>query len=335
MAAASAREAAPQSAAEAAEAPEKYRDTWAMPGELGRIEESAGAFAPDSTMPLPPAADAKAAEEIPASLDFDLELPAEPVRPVAETPTQGQPASLDFDLDLDLTSTSVSGGVASAAGSGEAASLDLPAAPDQVAAAVPDARPGAAEDAFAGTDSIIDRSVIEFDLGQAKEEDAAPKPQQAPPPDVRVMDLERTDVAGTLIDFNLEEMTKSRPSADVAVMDLERTDVGANLLDFNFELEGGRTPAPSEAAPAVDLSGINLDLPGAAKSAEDATIAMVPAEPGGDPGENPEVATKIELAKAYEEMGDRDGARELLQEVLGEGTATQQDKARDMLARLA
>jgi pilus assembly protein FimV len=41
------------------------------------------------------------------------------------------------------------------------------------------------------------------------------------------------------------------------------------------------------------------------------------------------------LAKAYEEMGDRDGARELLQEVLGEGTAAQQVKARDMLARLA
>jgi len=92
---------------------------------------------------------------------------------------------------------------------------------------------------------------------------------------------------------------------------------------------------PVEPAPNLDLSGINLDLPGTAKAEEDVTIAMVPSEPVGDPGENPEVATKIELAKAYEEMGDRDGARELLQEVLGEGSATQQDKARDMLARLA
>ena len=340
MAVISGKESASPASAEAADAPEKYRDTWAMPGELGRIEEASAGFAPDSTMPLPPSAEAKPAEPMPAALDFDLDLTgAQPeAAAVAEAAPQEQPASLDFDLGLDLTTTSIGGGVAPADGSGDAPSLSVPAEPEQavmMAAAAPEVRAGSAEDAFAGTDSIIDRSVIEFDLGQAKEEEPAPKPAQAPPPDVRVMDLERTDVAGTLIDFNLEEMTRSRPSADVAVMDLERTDVGANLLDFNFELEGGRTPAPVEPAPNLDLSGINLDLPGTAKAEEDVTIAMVPSEPVGDPGENPEVATKIELAKAYEEMGDRDGARELLQEVLGEGSATQQDKARDMLARLA
>jgi pilus assembly protein FimV len=341
MAALSAQEAGSPVTAEVAEPQEKYRDTWAMPGELGRIEEPAGGFAPDSTMPLPPAAHPEPAESIPAALDFDLALPGEQVAAaaIAEAPAQEQPASLDFDLGVDLTSTSVGGVTApTAEQAGGVASIDVSAAPEQTGAAdagiKPDVRTGAAEDAFAGTDSIIDRSVIEFDLGQAKEEEPAPKPQQAPP-DVRVMDLERTDVAGTLIDFNLEEMTKSRPSADVAVMDLERTDVGANLLDFNFELEGARTQAPKETAPSVDLSSINLDLPEPAKLEEDVTGAMVTAGPAGDTAENPEVATKIELAKAYEEMGDRDGARELLQEVLGEGTAAQQVKARDMLARLA
>ncbi len=340
MAATSAKEPTTPAGAEAAEAPEKYRDTWAMPGELGRIEEATAGFAPDSTMPLPSAAEAKPAEAMPAALDFDLDLAGEQPKAVAvaDASPLEQPASLDFDLGLDLTTTSVGGGIAPADGSGDAAGLNLAAEPEQAAMAavvLPDVPVGAAEDAFAGTDSIIDRSVIEFDLGEAKEEEPAPKPQQAPPPDVRVMDLERTDVAGTLIDFNLEEMTKSRPSADIAVMDLERTDVGANLLDFNFELEGGRAPAPAEPAPNLDLSGINLDLPGTTNAEEDVTIAMVPSEPAGEPGENPEVATKIELAKAYEEMGDRDGARELLQEVLGEGSATQQAKARDMLARLA
>ena len=32
-----------------------------------------------------------------------------------------------------------------------------------------------------------------------------------------------------------------------------------------------------------------------------------------------EANTKLDLAKAYEEMGDLEGARELLQEVVGEG----------------
>jgi pilus assembly protein FimV len=143
------------------------------------------------------------------------------------------------------------------------------------------------------------------------------------------MDLERTDVAGTLIDFNLDELTGSKPTGDVAVMDLERTDVGGNLLDFNFELAGVKQAQPAESVPTLDLSGINLDLP----SAEAATGEPVTTELGGD-SENPEAATKLELAKAYEEMGDRDGARELLDEVLAEGSVSQQDIAREILARL-
>jgi pilus assembly protein FimV len=47
-----------------------------------------------------------------------------------------------------------------------------------------------------------------------------------------------------------------------------------------------------------------------------------------------EVATKLDLAKAYQEMGDKDGARELLNEVLKEGDAAQQQQAKTMLAAL-
>jgi pilus assembly protein FimV len=51
-------------------------------------------------------------------------------------------------------------------------------------------------------------------------------------------------------------------------------------------------------------------------------------------GANEEVATKLDLAKAYEEMGDLEGARELLQEVLKEGNGEQQDAARAILERV-
>lgn len=47
-----------------------------------------------------------------------------------------------------------------------------------------------------------------------------------------------------------------------------------------------------------------------------------------------EVVTKIDLAKAYLEMEDRDGAREILQEVLQEGDAEQQETARTMLSEI-
>ena len=43
---------------------------------------------------------------------------------------------------------------------------------------------------------------------------------------------------------------------------------------------------------------------------------------------------QIRLARAYEEMGDKEGALELLEEVVAEGTPRQQATARDMIARL-
>ncbi len=47
-----------------------------------------------------------------------------------------------------------------------------------------------------------------------------------------------------------------------------------------------------------------------------------------------EVATKLDLAKAYQEMGDLEGARELLQEVVNEGDAAQREAALHLLSGL-
>jgi pilus assembly protein FimV len=47
-----------------------------------------------------------------------------------------------------------------------------------------------------------------------------------------------------------------------------------------------------------------------------------------------EAATKLDLARAYIDMGDTDGAREILEEVLKEGTEVQHTEARDLLGRL-
>jgi len=101
-------------------------------------------------------------------------------------------------------------------------------------------------------------------------------------------------------------------------------------MDFNLDLDMGETKptaSPSaEPAPApLDLSSISLDLdtPGEAASPAAST----------DPKWQ-EVATKLDLAKAYEEMGDKDGARELLNEVMKEGDSAQQGQAKQMLSSL-
>ncbi len=48
-----------------------------------------------------------------------------------------------------------------------------------------------------------------------------------------------------------------------------------------------------------------------------------------------DAATKLDLAKAYQEMGDQEGAREILQEVLHEGDEQQKSEAQSLLAKHA
>ena len=47
-----------------------------------------------------------------------------------------------------------------------------------------------------------------------------------------------------------------------------------------------------------------------------------------------EVSTKLDLARAYIDMGDSEGARDILQEVMKEGASEQQEDARKLLAEL-
>jgi pilus assembly protein FimV len=51
-------------------------------------------------------------------------------------------------------------------------------------------------------------------------------------------------------------------------------------------------------------------------------------------GETDENATKLDLARAYIDMGDAEGARDILNEVLSEGSDEQQGEAKELLARV-
>jgi pilus assembly protein FimV len=46
------------------------------------------------------------------------------------------------------------------------------------------------------------------------------------------------------------------------------------------------------------------------------------------------IATKLDLAKAYLDMGDPDGARSMLEEVMSEGSEPQKTEARRLLAEI-
>jgi pilus assembly protein FimV len=74
----------------------------------------------------------------------------------------------------------------------------------------------------------------------------------------------------------------------------------------------------------LDEAELALEMDGAPPEEDDFEF--------GDEGDS--ASTKLDLARAYSEMGDPDGAREILLEVLKEGTAAQQQAAQELLDRL-
>ena len=91
-----------------------------------------------------------------------------------------------------------------------------------------------------------------------------------------------------------------------------------------------------EQAYMVDLSSISLDISddGDNTPAKTAEADEVKAEPDSLTPAFEGVETKLELVAAYIDMKDKDGAKELLEEVLKEGNLSQRKRANQMLSSL-
>ena len=96
---------------------------------------------------------------------------------------------------------------------------------------------------------------------------------------------------------------------DFDLSGLDLPDAGHHDLDLGLHNDGGSDSK-------FDFSGLDLDL--------------------GDSsgGELDDVGTKLDLARAYVEMGDNEGAREILNEVIVEGSDKQKSDAKGMLSSL-
>lgn len=129
-----------------------------------------------------------------------------------------------------------------------------------------------------------------------------------------------------VFDVTSTHQAKEAPAAAAAVPAVEADQGMAFTIDFPTEVKPDA--AAQSAAPVKDvgLSEISLSLDGV-----DAPAASASA-PKGEHWQ--EVATKLDLAKAYQEMGDQDGAREILEEVLRDGDEAQRETAQALLAQL-
>ena len=155
------------------------------------------------------------------------------------------------------------------------------------------------------------------------------------------------------MDFNVD-----LPAAGVSGPEISHT-TSASGLDFDIDLNS-LTAAPAATAASraeqasgggldFDMSGLSLDAPGERQmentsSAQEFDLSGISLDLGMEtaPAISPtgkddhwyDVQTKFDLAKAYQEMGDKDGAREILKEVLQEGDAEQKTAAQSVLSSL-
>jgi pilus assembly protein FimV len=147
------------------------------------------------------------------------------------------------------------------------------------------------------------------------------------------------------------------PAMAMAAASAARASSDDNDLDFDITTRGSatsavRADAPQHARSAGDelalepLPPVNAPMAIEKVSSEppanldfklDLNDLDVNAPSGEDAGRDDhwyDVQQKFDLAKAYEEMGDKGGARDILHEVLREGDSEQQLKARQLLESL-
>jgi pilus assembly protein FimV len=126
----------------------------------------------------------------------------------------------------------------------------------------------------------------------------------------------------------------------------------AEKFDLDFKLDDVEKPAPMQkprepafetaaAGPAAGATPAQLARPAAALELDKLDLAFDPERstfedptPSVLDGQWHDAATKLDLAKAYQEMGDVEGAREILQEVLHEGDDQQKAEAKSLLGKL-
>ncbi|MFC5715228.1 FimV/HubP family polar landmark protein [Pseudomonas sp. GCM10022188] len=152
---------------------------------------------------------------------------------------------------------------------------------------------------------------------------ASPEPELAALPEMDELERELQALGGT-------------SDASAAELDLD-----AAFDEFLAQADLTTEPVPSAPAPVAAVAAVAAapvvadELP----SLDELDIEAAPALTGNEDfnflADTDETATKLDLARAYIDMGDAEGARDILDEVLKEGNSSQQQEAREMMGRIA
>ena len=146
------------------------------------------------------------------------------------------------------------------------------------------------------------------------------------------------DATSEMRSMSLDEGTLDLPAIGTAMEKSAASRDATNQLpsiDDTAEQPRGELTDRALGEESGELSQVDFDIGDGIEDSEPTSV-VTPRKGRGPEGPTmTEVGTKLDLARAYVDMGDPDGARSILNEVLEEGDSSQQQEARKLLDELA
>ena len=272
-------------------------EVWQKAMALGRqLDPGNPLFSDSSGTPAVAAAAATGTEDA---------APHEPEKPAAsaqvfampsEPRMESRPKELDFSLDDDISLSPTSGPVSEM----KTPAAILAGAAQEVAKSTRGSEPMAARPA-------------------AEESHTIPAPG---------VSFEPESIPKFDLDFNLEEPSRPGPTLTPIAAAAPASAPSPAVEPALAAVAAAPAPQLARPAAAIELDKLDLSFDPQRSTFEDPTPSVLD-------GQWHDAATKLDLAKAYQEMGDVEGAREILQEVLHEGDDQQKAEAQSLLSKLA
>ncbi len=266
-------------------------------------------------------------DQLPDDIQMPASVESEPSLASVKTVAQDlELADDDFNLDLDSDTVDL------AALDSEMSSLDTDFALDDITEESVDL-----DTTDLDNELSMDDGLDELVLDDASDVDI----------DLALDDLDADEVELGSADSELEEEI-SFDSDDDLSFDLEETIESedhdeVSSFDTSFDQETLPEELPEELSSEEPMNEDAL-FEQALSDIDDNDVALTefdqPAEQQDDSddldflAEADEAATKLDLARAYIDMGDMAGARDILSEVVSEGTSEQRQEAEDLLSRI-
>jgi pilus assembly protein FimV len=245
------------------------------------------------------------------AVDFSLPGAAPAAAPARGTAAPADTGDLDFNMDLGMST-----GGSAEEGAGELG-LDFGVAQSGTDLS-------AAQDDSGGLDFALDAGSMESDEGSTD------------------LDVGGLDFGGAGLGGESEALASDE--GDVALSEDDVLDfdaLRANKPENNrsgLSLSIATDDADMSFSEEMSLGDAAAQESGLSFEREERGVSAAVAEPGADEGSADqwdEAATKLDLAKAYIDMGDAEGARSILEEVQVEGNADQKRQATELAAQLS